>query len=97
MTLQGLAENAIKHGMRSQHDRFQIRIRTRLQGDELIIEVDNPGELHAPFDLAKGGGGLGNLCRRLALRYAGRYAFSLEQRGDRTVAEIRLKGSPEAL
>jgi len=97
MTLQGLAENAIKHGMRDEHERFLIHIRTRLQGDELIIEVGNPGELRAPFDLAKGGGGLGNLCRRLALRYPGRYAFSLEQRGEKTVAEIRLKGSPEPL
>jgi LytS/YehU family sensor histidine kinase len=97
MTLQGLAENAIKHGMRDEHERFLIHIRTRLQGDELIIEVDNPGELRAPFDLAKGGGGLGNLCRRLALRCPGRYAFSLEQRGEKTVADIRLKGSPEPL
>lgn len=97
MTLQGLAENAVKHGMRSEHDRFLIHIRTRLHGDELVIEVDNPGQLQAPFDLAESGGGLGNLCRRLALRYADRYAFSLDQRGDRTVAEIKLKGSPAAL
>lgn len=97
MTLQGLAENAIKHGMRSAHDRFLIHIRTRLQGDVLVIEVDNPGQLEAPFDLAQGGGGLGNLCRRLALRYADRYEFSLGQRGDTTVAAIRLRGDPAPL
>lgn len=97
MTLQGLAENAIKHGMRSACERFVIHIRTRLQGDELIIQVENPGRLQAPVDLVGSGGGLGNLCRRLELRYAGRYAFSLDQRGDSTVAEIRLRGTPDPL
>ncbi|MNQ42702.1 Sensor histidine kinase YehU [compost metagenome] len=97
MTLQGLAENAIKHGMRSERDRFVIHIRTRLQDDVLIIAVDNPGQLQAPFDLVQSAGGLGNLCRRLALRYAGRYEFSLDQRGATTVAEIRLRGDPAPL
>lgn len=97
MTLQGLAENAVKHGMRSAHEHFVIHIRTRVHDGELIIEVDNPGQLRGPFDLARSQGGLGNLCRRLALRYADRYAFSLDQRGDRTVAEIRLRGDPHPL
>lgn len=94
MTMQGLVENAIKHGMRSEHDDFLISIRTRMQGEELIIEVDNPGQLHAPYDLARSGGGLGNLCRRLALRYPDRHRFSLEQRDEKIVAEIRLQGEP---
>lgn len=94
MTLQGLVENAIKHGMRSEHGRFHIGIRTRMQGNELIIEVDNPGQLHAPYDLAHGGG-LGNLCRRLALRYPDRYDFSLDQRKNRIVAKIKVWGEPE--
>lgn len=97
MTLQGLVENAIKHGMRAEHECFVINIRARLIGEELIIEVDNPGQLHAPFDLAQGGGGLGNLCRRLALRYADRYQFSLDQHDDRIVARITLRGDPAPL
>lgn len=97
MTLQGLTENAIKHGMRTEHARFVIHIRTRLQGGVLIIEVDNPGQLRAPFDPVQSGGGLGNLCRRLTLRYGDRYEFSLNQRGDTTVAEIRLSGNPAPL
>ncbi|MCP2517505.1 histidine kinase [Achromobacter mucicolens] len=97
MTLQGLAENAIKHGMRGDHDRFTIYIRTRLQADALVIEVNNPGELQAPFDRVESNGGLGNLCRRLALRYPGRYEFSLDQRGDHTVAQIRVRGEPVPL
>lgn len=97
MTLQGLAENAIKHGMRGQHDPFTIHIRTRLQGDALTIEVNNPGELQAPFDRVESNGGLGNLCRRLALRYPDRYEFSLDQRGEQTVAQIRVRGEPVPL
>ncbi len=95
MTLQGLVENAIKHGMRSDHKHFLINIRVGFQDEELVVEVDNPGELHAPYDLAKGGGGLSNLCRRLALRYQDRYNFSLSQRDDRIVAELRLRGAPD--
>ncbi|HYG43129.1 MAG TPA: histidine kinase [Bordetella sp.] len=97
MTLQGLVENAIKHGMQSNSLQFLINIRTRMRGDELVVEVDNPGHLHAPYDLAQGGGGLANLCRRLALRYPGRYEFSLNQRDDRIVAEMKLRGEPSIL
>ncbi len=97
MTLQGLVENAIKHSMRAEHECFQININTFMQGEELVIQVSNPGILKAPFDLANGGGGLGNLCRRLALRYPDRFKFSLEQRDDRIVAEIRMSGDPEML
>lgn len=94
MTMQGLVENAIKHGMRSARASFLINIRTRLLDDELIIEVENPGKLQAPYDLARSGGGLGNLCRRLALRYPDRHTFSLDQREDMIVAEIRIRGEP---
>ncbi|MBO9354210.1 sensor histidine kinase [Bordetella petrii] len=96
MTLQGLVENAIKHGMRSDSGAFVINLHTRRRDDEVIVAVDNPGQLRAPFDLAKGGGGLGNLCRRLALCYPGRYEFALRQDQDRIVAELRLRGDPVA-
>jgi LytS/YehU family sensor histidine kinase len=94
MALQGLVENAIKHGMRAHHAHFAINVRARMEGDALTIEVDNPGELRAPFDLARAGVGLTNLCQRLALRYPGRHSFALEQNGGRTVATLRLQGDP---
>jgi hypothetical protein len=95
MTLQGLVENAIKHSMRAEHEHFQVDIDARMQGEDLIIQVSNPGKLQAPFDLTKSGGGLGNLCRRLALRYPDRFKFSLDQRDDKIVAEIRMTGAPK--
>lgn len=96
MTLQGLVENAIKHSMRAEYACFQINIDARMQGEHLVIQVSNPGTLQAPADLANGSG-LDNLCRRLALRYPDRFTFSLDQRGDRTVAEIRVSGAPQLL
>ncbi|OWT62042.1 sensor histidine kinase [Candidimonas nitroreducens] len=97
MTLQGLVENAIKHGMRARQESFVIDIDAHMQEDELLVLVSNVGQLRAPFDLARGGGGLGTLCRRLALRYPNRYQFALDQRGEKTVAQLRVSGEPEAL
>jgi len=97
MTLQGLVENAIKHSMRAEHESFVIDIEAGMHGDELVLQVSNPGKLQAPFDLSKGGGGLGNLCRRLALLYDDRFKFSLDQRDDKIVAEIRITGTSQLL
>ncbi|WP_459614447.1 sensor histidine kinase [Bordetella sp. 2513F-2] len=97
MMLQGLVENAIKHGMRCVQERFAIDMRIRREGEDLVIEVENPGRLQAPNDLVRSGGGLGNLRRRLDLRYPGRSTFSLTQRGGSILAEIRLRGEPVLL
>lgn len=93
MTLQGLVENAIKHGMRAEHACFLITIDVRFRCDELTIEVSNPGRLHTPAGRGREGG-LSNLSRRLALYYPERYDFSLSQRADQTVARLSLLGSP---
>ncbi|MFA5488846.1 MAG: histidine kinase [Candidimonas sp.] len=97
MTLQGLVENAIKHGMRADYENFPVTIHTRRHEDQTIIEVINPGNLRAPFGLSQGGAGLNNLCRRLELRYDGRYEFLLEQRGENIVATVKLQGVPAPL
>lgn len=91
MTLQGLVENAIKHGMRAEHVCFLIAIDVRYKAGELTIEVSNPGRLHTPAGPGRQGG-LSNLSRRLALYYPERYDFSLSQRADQTVARLSLKG-----
>ncbi|MCD0504890.1 sensor histidine kinase [Bordetella petrii] len=97
MTIQGLVENAIKHGMRATGDaHFVINVRTWRHEDELFVRVDNPGVLRLAGDPAAGPGGLGNLCRRLDLRYPHRHEFSLRQMGDMTVATVRLQGKPRS-
>ena len=76
VTLQGLVENAIKHGMRAHAGAFAVGVRSWLEGDALTIEVDNPGKLRAPFDPSQAGVGLTNMYQRLALRYPGRHSFA---------------------
>ncbi len=93
MTLQGLVENAIKHGMSADHASFLVTVKVTYKDEELVIEVSNPGRLHAPSGLAPGNG-LSNLCRRLALYYPDRYEFSLHERAGQTVAQIKLRGAP---
>ncbi|WP_233236923.1 sensor histidine kinase [Bordetella sp. LUAb4] len=93
MTLQGLAENAIKHGKRDDDAPFRIHIRARRAADALTIEMDNPGRLERPFDPMHTGVGLNNLSQRLALHYPGRHRFSLEQRAERTVATLYIEGT----
>jgi hypothetical protein len=103
MALQGLAENAIKHGMCAESAHFRINLRARMADDALIVEMDNPGMLNVPFDSSgdalaaptdADGVGLRNLSQRLALHYPGRGQFTLEQRADRTVATLRMEGEP---
>ncbi len=96
MTLQGLVENAIKHGLRAEQACFLINIGVSCKDGELVVEVDNPGRLSAPGDFEQGSG-LSNLCRRLALYYPDRHDFSLTQSGGRTVARLRLRGDPAAM
>jgi len=93
MTLQGLAENAIKHGKLDDDAPFRIHIRARREADVLTIEMDNPGRLERPFDPLHSGVGLSNLSQRLALHYPGRHRFSLEQRDERTVATLYIQGT----
>jgi len=94
MTLQGLVENALKHGMRAEDEHFSITVRVRMQGAALAVEVDNPGSLRTPFDPSRCGVGLSNLLQRLALRYPKRHTFSLDQCGARTVARLTVEGDP---
>jgi hypothetical protein len=94
MALQGLAENAIKHGMRADQPRFSINLRAWMADGALVVEMDNPGTLEAPADPARHGVGLDNLRQRLALHYPGRGRFVLEQRADRTVATLTVQGAP---
>uniref|UniRef100_UPI0039EEE9B2 sensor histidine kinase n=1 Tax=Bordetella sputigena TaxID=1416810 RepID=UPI0039EEE9B2 len=58
MTLQGLAENAIKHGMRAETPHFSINLRAWREGAALIVEMENPGTLSMPFDFGDGAGGM---------------------------------------
>lgn len=98
--LQPLVENAVKHGRRDAG--LDLRVGITLEGDTLHIEVENTGQLgttRRSTRRQRGGIGLENVRRRLALHYPDRHAFSLREAGgpggDKTViATLTLRGKP---
>lgn len=92
MILQGLVENAVKHGLKQKADRIDITVSAqRPEGDTIVITVTNSGEL-APPDNNRPAIGLANLQQRLNLHYPQAHAFSLNQIEHQVVARIILKG-----
>lgn len=92
LIVQGLVENAVKHGLRSSAETLMIHI-TAGQGADgaVVIEVVNPGRL-APRAGGRPAVGLANTRRRLELHYPSRHQLSLVQDGDAVVARLVLKG-----
>lgn len=92
LLLQGLLENAVKHGLRPTTGApLRIHVAAQMAGESLTISVSNPG-IYAPQPGQAGGLGLINIRRRLALHYPGRHHFGIGQEGDRVVARLTLQG-----
>ncbi|MEQ1955741.1 histidine kinase [Mesorhizobium sp. CN2-181] len=93
LIVQGLVENAVKHGLRSPAETLQIGVRIRRCFDDAtVVEVTNPGLLSAPT----GTGptlGLANTRRRLELHYPHRHELSLAQEDETVIARLLLRGS----
>jgi two-component system, LytTR family, sensor kinase len=85
MLLQSLVENALKHGIAPLTEGGDLTIRARLVGDQMLLEVENPGEIAEP---APEGTQLGisNIRERLRILYSGRAKFELKNRGGRVAA-----------
>ncbi len=93
MILQGLVENAVKHGLRHQDDDIEIGVRVeRLDENSILIEVVNSGTLQ-PERQGRTAIGLANTRQRLNLHYPEGYELTLKQAGDRVVARLMLRGS----
>ncbi|MDQ6437576.1 histidine kinase [Mesorhizobium sp. LHD-90] len=93
LVVQGLVENAIKHGLRSPAETLLVGVSVRrTDGDTTVIEVTNPGRLSAQAG-AGPAVGLANTRRRLELHYPQRHELSLTQDGERVVARLALRGS----
>lgn len=94
LILQGLLENAVKHGLRPTTGApLRIHVSARLVDGALDVAVSNPGA-YAPSRNAAGGLGLINIRRRLELHYPGRHHFAVGQEGDRVVARMVIEGAP---
>jgi hypothetical protein len=84
LTVLPLAENAIKHGPASGF-KGELTLRAKIEGDRLVVELENPGAYHGP---RPGGSGIPNVERRLALAYGGRAMLEVTAVGERTRARL---------
>jgi anti-sigma regulatory factor (Ser/Thr protein kinase) len=88
MLLQPLVENALKHGIARAPAGGEVFVRSSLDGDCLLIEVENTGQLADP----KPGStrvGLANTRERLRILYGARASLRLENRdGGRVAATV---------
>ncbi|GGC64862.1 sensor histidine kinase [Chelatococcus reniformis] len=92
LILQGLVENAVKHGLKpSSETPLHIRVTALRQGDRLSVAVTNSGR-HAPIDRERPGLGLANIRRRLELHFPGRHHLSVAQEGDLVAARLTVQG-----
>lgn len=89
MVLQLLVENAIKHGIGKLRQGGLVTIKSYLKQENLIICVENSGELLIPSDDSTGVG-IKNIQQRLLLEYGSRAKFSLEASDKGVLAQISL-------
>jgi two-component system LytT family sensor kinase len=89
-----LVENAIQHGLSKQEGKGHISVRTRVEGERLVLEVedDGPGLAPANAHVNNGNGmGLDNLRARLANLYKDDASLELRPGSSRgMVARIHL-------
>lgn len=92
LILQGLVENAVKHGLRPMSEApLRIDVSARMTADQLCIVVTNPGT-YAPGARSAPGLGLANLRRRLELHYPDGHHLSIAQEGDLVRVRLTLRG-----
>jgi len=84
MAIQLLVENAIKHGISELPKGGEIRIRTSLSGDQLVVEVQNTGRIQSKNSGT--GIGLNNIAERLRLVFGRETKFSLSNTGHNMVS-----------
>lgn len=93
LVVQGLVENAVKHGLRTSAGPLEIRVAARrLDDDAVAIEVTNPGRLGPRTD-DRPAVGLANTRRRLELHYPARHELTVAQEGETVMARLVLKGA----
>ena len=79
MLLQPIVENAIRHGLEPKVEGGELRISSRLESTDLVIEISDTGVGFAPT--TTGGLGLTNVRDRLRLLYGERAALAIRENG----------------
>lgn len=87
LILQPLVENAVKHGLSSEHDIVNVRISSEMRDDALEITISNDGSvLPQDWNLNNSRGfGLASVRERLQNMYGGGQSFELRQTSDSRV------------
>ncbi|MCW5610711.1 MAG: histidine kinase [Rubrivivax sp.] len=102
LLLQPLVENAVLHGVEPALDGGQVRVAARIEGQALVIEVqdDGPGPAAAPrrppAGAARGGNGvaLANIRERLLQRHGSAATLEVLPAHPGTLARLRLPLDP---
>jgi len=87
MVIQLMVENAVKHGIARLERGGEIRIATRLRGDDLLIRVENTGALRP---VGRSGIGLRNALDRIRLLFESEPDFQLTEAGGKVYATLTL-------
>ena len=109
MSVQGLVENACKHGIQSLNEPGMVRVSARVEEDQsLLIEVSDNGvgiesarlsELKKQISSASdmpGSVGLQNIYRRLRLHYGQAVSLTIQNADERgTIVSIRIPSEGE--
>ena len=94
--LQPLIENSIKHGLEPRIQGGTVTIRSRMQGESLIVEVEDDGVgivMKPPSSLERQGAGIGmkNVRERLEVLYGNQARFTVVSRPGRgTLVSIEI-------
>jgi two-component sensor histidine kinase len=92
LLLQPLVENAVVHGLEPHIDGGTVRVSARVQGDALVLEVQDDGRgLDAPPRPGKRSGAglaLGNIRQRLLTRYGSSALLDVQAAAPGTLARI---------
>jgi two-component system sensor histidine kinase AlgZ len=91
MLLLPLIENAITHGPSAGHE-GEVSVLVRLDGDRVLITLDNPGAFGGRRE---GGHGLSMVEKRIELAYRGRASLTVRAEGARTHTALSLPERPE--
>jgi two-component sensor histidine kinase len=91
--LNPLVENAIKHGWQTSPKPLRIKILTRVDPDNLVLEVVNSGKLDDTHNSNGTKIGLKNVRERLEKLYGENGRFELTQEGEFIIAKIEISKS----
>jgi hypothetical protein len=96
LLLQSLVENAVKHS-HSEDGICRVKVDARLEGDRLIMTVQNHGSLNRSGDHAMPNTGIGqsNLRERMNLHYEGQGSFSIVENQGLVLASVEIPGKPK--